>query len=134
MFIEISQLFHDFRTLIRDNSFITALRNFDCGRERCENGTSVRFRIKLLRRHEKKKARRREREREGESPHSDAKLIRTTLSHAQYLHAILIVTQPSLPFAGLYFQYKTFRVNRASHGDFCAPRILVTALLRQPRG
>lgn len=50
-------------------------------------------------------------ERERDSPHCDVKLIRTTLSHAQYLHAILIITQSSLPFAGLYFQYKIFQVN-----------------------
>lgn len=56
----------------------------------------------------RKKESERERERERDSPHSDVKLIRTTLSYAQYLHAILIIAQSSLPFAGLYFQYKIF--------------------------
>lgn len=50
------------------------------------------------------KRKREERERERDSPHSDVKLIRTTLSHAQYLHVILIITQPFLPFAGLFLK------------------------------
>lgn len=75
------------------------------------------------------------RERGRESPHSDVELIRTTLSHAQYLHVILIIPQALPTICWAPFSIKDISSKSSlSRRFFCAPCIPLTALLRQPRG
>lgn len=114
-------MFYNFLTLIGDNSFIMGLCNPEWGESVVKMGSPRDFWLNCWEDMKRKSEKRRGEKRERSGPHSHVKLIRTTLLHARYLHVILILTRPTLPFRGLCFQHSTPRAPRGSCGDFGAP-------------